>query len=191
MSDPTYVTSKIAREKIGVCNRTLRTWALAGKIDIILTSGGARRYNVAKYLKTNDLLPKKKICYARVSSHDRKDDLARQIAYLVQRYPEHEIIKDIGSGINFKRKGLQKIIELAINNELEEVVVTYKDRLCRIGYDMIEFILTKYSKAKIVIENVEVKLHHQEITEDLIEIITVYSSKIHGTRSYTSEEKTA
>ena len=191
MSNMKYTTSKVAREKIGVCNRTLRTWALAGKIDFIMTSGGARRYNVDKYLKKNNLLPKKKICYARVSSHDRKEDLARQIAYLVQRYPDHEIIKDVGSGINFKRKGLQKIIELAINNELEEVVVTYKDRLCRIGYDMIEFILTKYSKAKIVIENEEFKLPQQEITEDLIEIITVYSSKIHGTRSYVSEEKTS
>jgi putative resolvase len=190
MSDMKYTTSKVARAKIGVCNRTLRTWALAGKIDFIMTSGGARRYNVDKYLKKNDLLVKKKICYARVSSHDRKEDLARQIAYLVERYPDHEIIKDVGSGINFKRKGLQKIIELAINNELSEVVVTYKDRLCRIGYDMIEFILTKYAKAKIIVEHNEPKVPHQEITEDLIEIITVYSSKIHGTRSYKSEEKT-
>ena len=73
---------------------------------------------------------------------------ARQICYLTERYPDHEIIKDIGSGINFKRKGLQKLINLAINNELEEVVITYKDRLCRIGYDLIEFIFEKYSKLK-------------------------------------------
>lgn len=108
---------------------------------------------------------------------------------MIERYPDHEIIKDIGSGINFKRKGLQKIIELAINGELEEIVITYKDRLCRIGYDLLEFIFEKYSKTKIIIVNDEFKLPHQEITEDLIEIITVYSSKIHGTRSYKNEEK--
>ena len=184
-----YVDSKTARKKLGVCNRTLRTWALKNKIDHIFTEGGWRKYNVNKYLKQNDMLEKKKICYARVSSYDRKEDLARQIAYLTEKYPEHDIVKDIGSGINFKRKGLQKLINLAINNELEEVVVTYKDRLCRIGYELIEFIFEKYSKTKITIVNDEFKLPHQEITEDLIEIITVYSSKIHGTRSYTSDEK--
>lgn len=113
------------------------------------------------------MLEKKKICYARVSSYDRKEDLSRQIVYLTERYPDHDIIKNIGSGINFqgsKRKGLQKLIELAINNELEEVVITYKDRLCRIGYDLIEFIFEKYSKIKIVIVNDDFKLPHQEIT---------------------------
>lgn len=184
-----YVNSATARKKLGVCNRTLRTWALNGKVDHILTEGGWRKYNVDKYLKQNNLLEKKKICYARVSSYDRKEDLARQIAYLAERYPDHEIIKDIGSGINFKRKGLQKIIELAINNELEEVVVTYKDRLCRIGYDLLEFIFDKYSKTKIIIVNETFKRPQEEITADLIEIITVYSSKIHGSRSYKNEEK--
>ena len=184
-----YVNSAVARKKLGVCNRTLRNWALQGKVDHILTDGGWRKYNVNKYLKQNDKLEKKKICYARVSSYDRKEDLGRQIAYLTEKFPDHEIIKDIGSGINFKRKGLQKIIELAINNELGEVVVTYKDRLCRIGYDLIEFIFDKYSKTKITIVNDNFKLPPQEITEDLIEIITVYSSKIHGTRSYKNSEK--
>ena len=184
-----YVNSATARKKLGVCNRTLRTWANQGKIDHILTEGGWRKYNINKYLKVNDKLDKKKICYARVSSYDRKEDLARQISYLTVKYPDHEIIKDIGSGINFKRKGLRKIIDLAINNELDEVVITYKDRLCRIGYEMLEYIFEKYSKAKIVIENKEFKLPHQEITEDLIEIITVYSSKIHGTRSHINKKK--
>lgn len=117
-------------------------------------------------------------------SSDQKKDLDEQINFLSSKYPEYEIIADIGSGINFKRKGLQKIIELAINNELEEVVVTYKDRLCRIGYDLIEFMLEKYSKTKITIVNDEFKLPQEEITEDLIEIITVYSSKLYGSRSH-------
>ena len=68
------------------------------------------------------------------------------------------------------------------------MVVAYKDRLCRIGYDLLEFIFDKYSNTKIIIVNDEIKLPHQEITEDLIEIITVYSSKIHGTRSYKTRQ---
>ena len=184
MSESKYTTSKVARAKLGVCNKTLRSWALNGKVDFILTEGKNRRYNVDKYLKDHNLTTKKKICYARVSSHDQKKDLDEQINFLSSKYPEYEIIADIGSGINFKRKGLQKIIELAINNELEEVVVTYKDRLCRIGYDLIEFMLEKYSKTKITIVNDEFKLPQEEITEDLIEIITVYSSKLYGSRSH-------
>jgi predicted site-specific integrase-resolvase len=146
-----YVNSKTARETLGVCNKTLRNWANTGKLDFILTEGGWRKYNISKYLKCNNLQNKKKICYARVSSYDQKSDLSQQICFLTEKYPDHEIIKDIGSGINFKRKGLKKLIEMAINNELDEVVVTYKDRLCRIGYELIEFIFSKYSDAKIII----------------------------------------
>jgi putative resolvase len=76
------------------------------------------------------------------------------------------------------------LIDLAIKNELEEVVISYKDRLCRIGYSLIEYIFTKYSNTKIIIENIENKSLSQQITEELIEIITVYSSRIYGHRSY-------
>lgn len=184
-----YTTSKVARQKIGVCNKTLRDWAIKGKIDHIRTEGGSRRYNLKKYMKDYNLIPKKKVCYARVSSYDRKEDLERQVSYLTEQYPTHEIIKDIGSGINFKRPGLQKIIDYAIKGELEEVVIAYKDRLCRIGYDLIEFIFEKYSNAKICIINKAHVIPQQEITDDLIEIVTVYSSKIHGRRSYTKDKK--
>ena len=73
---------------------------------------------------------------------------------------------------------------MAVENKLDELVITYKDRLCRIGYELIEHILTKYSKTNIIIENVENKATSQQVTEDLIEIITVYSSKLYGSRSY-------
>ena len=190
MSEEKYVNSKIARDTLGVCNKTLRVWAQKGKIEHIITEGGWRKYNIEKYLNRNNLKDKKKICYARVSSNEQKQDLINQVSYLMEKYPEYEIIKDIGSGINFKRKGLRQIIDLAIKNELAEVVVTYKDRLCRIGYDMIEFVLTKYSNAKIVIDNNDFKQPQQEITEDLIEIITVYSSKLYGSRSHKNVSKT-
>jgi predicted site-specific integrase-resolvase len=180
----TYQSTKNTCLKLGVCKKTLHNWTNEGKIDFIRTEGGWRKYNVDKYLKQNTLDKKIKVCYCRVSSYDQKEDLSKQIMYLTNKYPSYEIIKDIGSGINFKRKGLLKLISYAIENKLGEVVVTYEDRLCRIGYDLIEYIFKTYSNATVIIENQEFKPHTQEITEDLIEIITVYSSKIYGSRSY-------
>lgn len=179
-----YYSSKETCKKLGICRKTLQNWANEGKIKYIRTEGDWRKYDLDSYLNENNLLPKVKVCYCRVSSYDQKEDLVRQVSYLTQKYPSHEIIKDIGSGINFKRKGLLKLIDLAIENKLEELVITYKDRLCRIGYDLLEHILKTYSHTNIIIENIESKSSSQEITEDLIEIITVYSSKLYGSRSY-------
>ena len=189
MADASYVQPVIARKRLGVCNKTLRKWVDDGKIDAIFTDGGWRKYNVDKFLQQNNKTERKKVCYCRVSSTDQKKDLSNQISYLMSKYPEHELIKDIGSGINFKRKGLQQLVDLAIHNQLDEVVVTHKDRLCRIGYELLEFIFFKYSNASINIENEEIKLPQQEVTEDLIEIITVYSSKLYGSRSYKNSKK--
>lgn len=184
-----YLTAKETKSILGCCTKTLQDWDKKGLIEVRRTAGGRRRYNVKKYTDDNNLqsllnipLERKNIIYCRVSSHDRKDDLDRQSAFLQEKYPNHELIRDIGSGINFKRKGLQQIIQYAIENKLNEVVITYKDRLCRIGYDMIEFIITKYSNGTITILHTQEESRHDEITKDLIEIITVYSSKIHGTR---------
>jgi len=184
-----YLTAKQTKSILGCTTKTLQNWDKKGLIEVKRTVGGRRRYNVKKYTEDNNLQSllkpineRKNVIYCRVSSHDRKEDLERQAAFLKERYPTYELIQDIGSGINFKRKGLQKIIEYAIDNKLNEVVITYKDRLCRIGFDMIEFLITKYSNGVITILNAQEESRHEEITKDLIEIITVYSSKIHGTR---------
>ena len=183
-----YYSSKDACEILGICRKTLQTYANNGKIKYIRTDGGWRKYDVDSYLNLNinniQNPTKIKVCYCRVSSYEQKEDLERQVCYLTKKYPTHIIIKDIGSGINFKRKGLLKIIDLAVENKIDKLVITYKDRLCRIGYDLIEHILTKYSNTNIIIENKEEKQTSQQVTEDLIEIITVYSSKLYGSRSY-------
>ena len=182
-----FVNMKDAKRILGLSMSTLRTYEKEGKIEAIRTVNGWRKFNVKKYLIDNNIevkeTNKRNIIYCRVSSYDRKEDLKRQVEFLKNKYPLYEVITDIGSGINFKRNGLKKIIKYAISNELNEVVVTYKDRLCRIGYDLIEFIFKDYSNAKIIIENTEEKNINEEITQDLIEIITVYSSKLHGRRS--------
>ena len=101
-----------------------------------------------------------------------------------EKYPGYKIIGDVGSGINFKRKGLRKIIDLAILNKLDTLVVSYKDRISRIGYDLIEFILVNYSNTKIIIDKHKEETVQEEIANDLIEIMTVYTGKISGMRSY-------
>lgn len=192
-----YLTARETKSILKCCTKTLQDWDKKGLIEVRRTAGGRRRYNVKKYTEDNNLqglialpIDRKNVIYCRVSSHDRKDDLERQSAYLKEKYPNHELITDIGSGINFKRKGLQQIIQYAIENKLNEVVITYKDRLCRIGYDMLVFIIQKYSNGVITILHAQEETRHDEITKDLIEIITVYSSKIHGTRRNSTHTST-
>lgn len=156
-------------------------------------------YNVTKYINENTNKDEKhennndnnrrKICYCRVSTIGQKDDLDRQIKYMKKKYPEYEIIGEIGSGINFKRKKLQKIIKSAINGEIEEIVIAYKDRLARFGYDLIEMIVKEYSNGKITILN-NVKMSPEgEITKDLLSIINVFSARINGLRKYKNKIK--
>lgn len=203
-----YYTPKEASEKLGVHWQTLRNWEKQGKIKSIRSPGGKRYYDINTFIQTienegkeevknDDLeikteeikLPKKKICYCRVSSHSQKKELENQIKYMSKKYPNHEILHDIGSGINFNRPNLNKIINYGIKNELEELAIAYKDRLCRIGYELIEKILKEYSNTNIIIENDEIKSPEEELTNDLIEIITVFSSKLYGIRSYKSKKE--
>ena len=197
-----YYTPKEASIKLGVHYQTLRNWEKQGKIKTIRSPGGKRYYDINNFIykienKTDvkdDKVVKeqksirKKICYCRVSSHSQKKELDNQIKYMSDKYPDYEILYDIGSGINFNRPNLNKILNYAIKNELEELAIAYKDRLCRIGYELIEKILKEYSNTNIIIENDEVKSPEEELTNDLIEIITVFSSKLYGIRSYKSKK---
>ena len=177
----TFVKSTIAAQRLGVHPNTLRALEKEDKIEVIWVSN-QRRYNVDKYIQ--DQLPgKKKIIYCRVSSSKQKEDLERQCKYLLEKYPEHEIIKDIGSSLNFKRKGLKKILELSMRRKLKEVVVAHRDRLARIGYDAIKQCI-ELSGARLVVYKQSIKTEEEEFAEDLASIVTVYSARLHGKRKY-------
>ena len=124
-----------------------------------------------------------------MSSASQKDDLERQVAFMKNKYPNHEIMTDIGSGINFKRKNLIKIINLAINNHIEEIVIAYKDRLCRFGYELIEMIINEHSKGRITVLNNQDDSPQEELTKDLVSIINIFSAKLNGMRSYKRIDK--
>ena len=201
-----YYTPKDASKKLGVHWQTLRNWEKQGKIKTIRSPGGKRYYDINNFMadienNNSDIKEinvkddnteikniKRKICYCRVSSYSQKPELENQIKYMTEKFPNHEILYDIGSGINFNRPNLNKIINYGIKNELEELAIAYKDRLCRIGYELIEKILIENSNTNIIIEKDEIKSPEEELTNDLIEIITVFSSKLYGIRSYKSKK---
>ena len=199
-----FIKGKEASKILGVSQQTLKRLGDEKKIEVIKTDGGQRTYNVVGYLmkqgiltfpevKEENLDKEKHICYCRVSIYGQKEDLERQIKYMEEKYKNYEIISDIGSGINFNRAGLRKIIDYGIEGKLKTLVVSYKDRLCRIGYSLIEYILVKYSDTNIIIdskkegEEGEEENINEEIAKDVLEIITVYSAKIHGMRRYKND----
>lgn len=125
------------------------------------------------------------IGYCRVSSHKQKDDLARQVQNMIDYLPQQgkpfEIIKDIGSGINYNKKGLNKLIDLVLSYKVESVVLLYKNRLIRFGYELLDHLFKKYGTDIQIIDHTP-KTEDQELVEDLIQIITVFSCKLQGRR---------
>jgi predicted site-specific integrase-resolvase len=188
-----YYSPKETSEKLGVHFQTLRNWEKEGKIECIRSPGGKRFYDLNKFLnkydnnekvKNLEILERKKICYCRVSSNSQKNELENQIKYMSLKYPEYELLYDVGSGINFNRPNFNKILNYGIKNELESLVISYKDRLCRIAFELIENILKEYSNCDILIENNEDKSPEEELIDDMLQIVTVFSSRLYGIRSY-------
>ena len=193
-----YSGGKEASEKLGVHQRTLMQWDKKGLIKVIRTPGNKRLYDVEGFLKehklniedkiniienTNDKL---NICYVRVSTNGQKDDLKRQKEMMKELYNDYMIIEDIGSGLNLNKKGLRKIIDLAIEGRVNKLVIAHKDRLVRFGYELIEDLIKKYSNGEIIIVNKkeEVKKPEEELIYDVLQIMNVYVAKMNGLRRY-------
>lgn len=175
---------------LGVSAQTLRNWDANGKLHPHHTSSNGYRYysheQLSQVMNIKPNIDRKTIGYCRVSSNKQKDDLQRQIEnmrmYLISQRKPFEIISDIGSGINYKKKGLKELIKLITQNKVEKVVVLYKDRLLRFGFELIEYIASLYNCEIEIIDNTE-KSEEQELVEDLVQIITVFSCKLQGKRA--------
>lgn len=174
------VTPKELSQALGVTTACLRKWDNEGKIRSIVTEGGHRRYIQEELATTQG----KSIIYCRVSSAKQKNDLQRQIDYLKAMFPNHDVIKDIGSGLNFKRKGLLNLLELVFSRQVTEVVVAHKDRLCRFGFELFEFIFQKHGAVLKVLEDQGIKEPIQEFAEDVLSIVTVFTARYYGSRKY-------
>ena len=179
-------------KSLGVSIQTLRNWDKEGKLKpTYVTENGYRYYsedllNKFRNIKNVNKIKKKNILYARVSTKNQKDDLDRQVdnlkQYAYSKGYSFEIITDIGSGINYKKEGLLKMINLVECGEVDRIIVLYKDRLIRFGYDLIEYIC-KLNDTKIEIVDNSTISKEQELTEDLIQIVTVFANKLYGARS--------
>jgi len=131
---------------------------------------------------------RRKFIYARVSSRNQKDDLNSQLEHLKTRYPNHELIEDVGSGLNFKRKGFNALLDLVLSGHVSEIVVAHKDRLCRFGFELIESIAKKFNCRIVVLD--ESQLSPQaEFVNDLLSIIHVFSCRVSGFRKYSRQIK--
>lgn len=169
--------------------QTLRNWDLSGKLKP--HHSGASGYRYYSHQQLNELLgindiQRKTIGYCRVSSNKQKDDLIRQVAsmekYLSSLSCEYEIIQDIGSGINYSKKGLRTLLKKINDKEINKIVVFYKDRLLRFGFELVEYMANLNGCEIEVLDNTE-KTEQQELVEDLIQIVTVFSCKLQGKRA--------
>ena len=185
-----YYSLRKVTEILGVTAQTLRNWDREGKLKPSYTkSNGYRYYSEDSILSyTQERKTKKElnvVGYARVSSNKQKDDLDRQVEnlneYLKNHYSNYSIITDIVSGINYTKPGLKKLIELINKKEVDLIVVLYKDRLLRVGFELVEE-FARLNNVKIEILDRIDKTQDEELVEDLVQIITLVSCKIQGKR---------
>ncbi len=184
-------------EMLGVCTKTLRRWHADGKlIPDFITFGGHRRYylkSIVGLLGLPESSPdpaRINICYSRVSSAEQKDDLQRQTEKL-QDYTKQngivaESIKDVGSGINYRKQGLRRLIHLIISSKVNTIYITHRDRLLRFGFELVESIASMYGTNIVIIQDslATQESFEQRLVADVIEIITVFSAKLYGKRSH-------
>lgn len=174
---------------------TLRRLHKQGKlVPYKISDGGTRYYleeDVLKFMGLSNPKDRSIIGYCRVSLTKQKDDLDRQVenikTYMYAKGYNFEIITDIGSGIDYNKKGLETLIEKICNNEVEKIVILYKDRLVRFGYELIEKICKIYNTEIEIVDNSTISTE-EELVNDLIQIVTVFSYKLHGRRARQTRE---
>lgn len=196
---PVYWTAKHIRTEYDISTETLRRWDKQGKIETLQQPGQRRLYSIESVRKhigyTPTALTEEKTqnrqgaLYARVSSQKQKEagDLQRQIDTLQRAYPSYQVFQDVGSGLNFKRPGLSALLERVHEGTISTVVVLYKDRLCRYGYELLEFLFEKATVSLVVLHTEETGAdaltREQELAQDLIAITNVFVARHNGQRS--------
>ena len=196
-----FISIGQAADFLGVAVSTLRRWEAEGKlVPDFRTFGGHRRYSLVRIKSEilaetalSSIPPKKTYAYARVSSHDQKLDLKRQEKRLAQfclkKGWQYEIISDLGSGINYKKKGLNKLIKLMCQGGISRLVLTHKDRLLRFGSPLLFKLCDYFGIEVVVLEKQLANDFEKELVADVIEIMTVFTAKMYGKRSHQNRKK--
>ena len=176
-----------AAEILGVSVQTLRKWEKSGELlPSRKSKSGTRYYDISKLLNVRtEEVPT--VGYARVSSHDQKEDLERQQelleAYCSAKGWQVEIIKDLGSGMNYRKKGLKKLLDMILKKDVKRLVLTHKDRLLRFGSELVFTLCEVQGIEIVIIHKGEQPRFEEELAQDVLEIITVFSARLYGSRS--------
>lgn len=186
-----YLTISEAADLLRVSESTLRRWEKEGRLKPdTRTEGNQRRYKLSSIrpeMRQIDLHPKKTLAYARVSSRDQQDDLERQRQILElfcsSQGWQYEIISDFGSGINYYKKGLKKLLQELIDGKVGRLVLTHKDRLLRFGAELVFAICEARDVEVLILNQEEDTSFEEDLTKDVLEIITVFSARLYGARS--------
>lgn len=178
------VSIKVVAEEYGVTTQTIRNWCEEGMFEVKRTKGGHRRF-----VLENDEDQRKTVLYSRVSSAGQKEDLKRQTQALEEYCSQEEIenfevLEDVGSGINYKKRGLQKLVKEIVLGKVAQVVISFKDRLLRFGIELLELLCDLKNVEIIMVHEGEEKDFESQLVEDVLAILTVYSAKIYGRRSH-------
>ncbi|NVZ11819.1 IS607 family transposase, partial [Allochromatium humboldtianum] len=185
------VSIQEAADFLGVAAQTLRRWEREGKLlPDERTAGGRRRYDLARLRPEHFHTPetaRRTIAYARVSSHDQKADLERQKQvlelYCARQGWTFEVIADLGSGMNYHKKGLKRLLDEIVEGRIGRLVITHKDRLLRFGAELV-FAICEAKQVEVVILNQgEDTTFEEDLASDVLEIITVFSARLYGSRS--------
>lgn len=190
-----YYSIREFSRKLNVTAQTVRNWERSGKlIPHHRSPSGYRYYSHEQLLLASGFdRPKSRVVigYCRVSSQKQKDDLERQVqnmtTYLSAKGRPFRIITDIGSGLNYNRKGLLELLDLIDQDYVDQIVVLYKDRLARYGYELIDHLANMHGTSIEIVDMTD-KLEQQELVEDLIQIITVFSCRLQGRRRKRTQE---
>jgi len=185
------VSIQEAAEFLGVSAQTLQRWEREGKlIPDERTPGGRRRYDLARLRPEQFHAPeaaRRTIAYARVSSHDQKDDLERQKQvlelYCARQGWTFEVIADLGSGMNYHKKGLKRLFDAILRGEVGRLVITHKDRLLRFGAELVFAICEAKGVEVVILNQGEETTFEEDLAKDVLEIITVFSARLYGARS--------
>jgi predicted site-specific integrase-resolvase len=180
----------------GISISTLRMWDKKGILKPeFKTPRGERRYSEAQLqqiLQKKSDVSRINVGYARVSSKDQEDDLKRQMEllefFLTKQGKPFKIISDIGSGIDYSKPGLNELLKLIASNQVDTVYVLYKDRLVRFGFELIEEFAKLHNTKIEVINQTEDKTDEEELVEDILNIIHVFSCKLNGKKSHINKK---
>jgi predicted site-specific integrase-resolvase len=184
--DDRWVATKEACEFYGVSGNTIRRWADDGSVISKRTPRGPRRYLISSkgVLRTQENTTEKlNYIYVRVSSQKQREDMDRQEAFLRDKYPDHIVVKDIGSGLNYKRRGLLKLLRLSNQKTVHQIVVFSKDRLCRFGFELLQFQFQENDTKLVVHEHID-KSPETEFSEDILAILQAFACRWNGRRKY-------